>query len=193
MSQNEVEYLRTENERLEHNILSLQSELELEKTRTTQLRDAYHNCYKQMEELRNLNHEIETANKNSLKQENESWQTIVDELQTTFQEEIVRKHNEVKKLYDLLAGWVYKFMEIQEKHEVNPNHYEKTLYEAFIRKEIPDVSIIEKALKQKPAIQPGKSSPAKVSHSHQNSSTKKSISGPSSARKTYMLSARSHH
>ena len=34
-----------------------------------------------MEELRNLNHEIETANKNSLKQENESWQTIVDELQ----------------------------------------------------------------------------------------------------------------
>jgi hypothetical protein len=139
--------LRSEKERLENKILILQSELDLESTRSEQLKEAYLETNKQIRNLKKLSEEMEIASRNALKLENESWQKVVDELKSLNEKEIIRKQEEVTKLHDLLAGWVFRYMELQEQKGITPSQPEKILFETFKRKEIPDSRLFEKALR----------------------------------------------
>lgn len=42
---------------------------------------------------------------------------------------MMRKQEEVTKLHDFLAGWVFRYMELQESVGIQATHTEKTLYE----------------------------------------------------------------
>jgi kinesin family protein 5 len=143
---NEAEYLRSEKERLENKVLILQTELDLEKTRSEQLKEAYLEGNKQINNYKKLCEELEIASRNALKMENENWQKIFDELKGVQEREVTRKQDEVRKLHDLLAGWIFKYMELQEIRGVTPSHQEKILFETYKKKEIPDKAMLEKAL-----------------------------------------------
>jgi kinesin family protein 5 len=143
---NEAEYLRSEKERLENKVLILQTELDLEKTRSEQLKEAYLEGNKQINNYKKLCEELEIASRNALKMENENWQKIFDDLKGVQEREVSRKQDEVRKLHDLLAGWIFKYMELQEMRGVTPSHQEKILYETYKKKEIPDKTLLEKAL-----------------------------------------------
>mmetsp|Transcript_39478 Transcript_39478/g.35248 ORF Transcript_39478/g.35248 Transcript_39478/m.35248 type:complete len:85 (+) Transcript_39478:3908-4162(+) len=69
----EAEYLKSENQRLEEKVIILQSELDLERTHTGQLKEAYQEANKQVNNYKRLLEEVEVANRNSLKLENQSW------------------------------------------------------------------------------------------------------------------------
>jgi len=144
--QNMVDYLKYENERLENKLLLIQTELGVEKTRSEQIKEAFNEQKKQMSKLNDLNRELEIAARNALKKENQSWQRILDDMKATHSKEILRKQDEVAKLHDLLAAWVFRYMEIQEAKNIAPTHAEKLLYEAFKRREYPARQLIEKAL-----------------------------------------------
>jgi len=142
----EAEYLRSEKERLENKVLILQTELDLEKTRSEQLKEAYLEGNKQINNYKKLCEELEIASRNALKMENENWQKIFDDLKGVQEREVIRKQDEVRKLHDLLAGWIFKYMELQEMRGVTPSHQEKILFETYKKKEIPDKTMLEKAL-----------------------------------------------
>jgi hypothetical protein len=142
----EVDYLKSENERLENKVLILQSEFDLERVRSEQLNEAYQEAKKQIAAHKKLCEELEVANRNALKAENENWVRITDELKGTQEKEMIRKQDEVRKLHDFLAGWIFKYMELQETKGVTPSHQEKILFETFKRKEIPDKALLERAL-----------------------------------------------
>jgi hypothetical protein len=159
----EAEYLRSEKERLENKVLILQTELDLEKTRSEQLKEAYLEGNKQINNYKKLCEELEIASRNALKMENENWQKIFDELKGVQEREVTRKQDEVRKLHDLLAGWIFKYMELQEMRGVTPSHQEKILFETYKKKEIPDKAMLEKALTSSKHV----SSPVTKTVSHQ--------------------------
>lgn len=43
--------------------------------------------------------------------------------------EMMRKQEEATKLHDFLAGWVFRYMELQKAQDIIPSHAEKSLYE----------------------------------------------------------------
>jgi kinesin family protein 5 len=75
--------LRSEKERLENKVVILQTELELEKTRSEQLKEAYLEGTKQITNYKKLLEEMEVSSRNALKLENENWQRIFDDLKVT--------------------------------------------------------------------------------------------------------------
>jgi len=142
----EWDYISSENERLQNKVLIIQAEYDLEKTKSEQLKEAYVESKREIENFKNLIEEIETASKSAIKLENEGWQNIVQELRSVNENEIIRKQEEINKLHDILARWTFKFMELQEQKGHAPSHHENILYETYKRKEIPTSSLLYRAL-----------------------------------------------
>ena len=76
----EEEYLKSEKERLENKVLIIQTELDLEKTKSEQLKEAYIEGAKQISHYKKLIEEMEISSRNALKLENENWQKVFDDL-----------------------------------------------------------------------------------------------------------------
>ena len=76
--------------------------------------------------------EIERTSREALKQENESWQKISDEIKKISEKELTRKQIELTMLHEKLAEWINKYMELQETKGVIPSKYDKELIEYFI-------------------------------------------------------------
>jgi len=107
-SKQDLEELRFENERLCDQMGVVQSELELEKAQNVQMKDAYMDAKKQIDHYARLVEEMELSSRNALRQENETWQKVIEELIANNKREILRKQEEVKKLHEQLASWIYK-------------------------------------------------------------------------------------
>jgi len=84
---------------------------------------------KQIINYKELMEEIEKTSKEALKQENESWQKISDEIKKISEKELCRKQFELSMLHEKLAEWINKYMELQESKGVAPNKYDKELIE----------------------------------------------------------------
>ncbi len=69
---------------------------------------AYMDAKNQVYQYEKLIEEMEMSSRNALRQENETWQKVIEELIENNKREIMRKQEEVKKLHDQLAGWIYK-------------------------------------------------------------------------------------
>lgn len=58
----------------------IQTELDLEKTKSEQLKEAYLEGAKQISHYKKLIEEMEVSSRNALKLENENWQKVFDDL-----------------------------------------------------------------------------------------------------------------
>ena len=69
---------------------------------------AYIQGQRQIENFKKLNEEMEIASRNNLREENKSWQSIINSIKDINENELQRRHREMNTIYETQKSWASK-------------------------------------------------------------------------------------
>jgi len=101
--------VKSENDRLQNVVKTLQSELESAKAKANFYDISYKECQKQLTNLKQLCEHTEISSRNILKDENFKWQKVVDEIKELNDKELSRRQQSITLLSELCNSWIKKF------------------------------------------------------------------------------------
>eukprot|EP00828_Plagiopyla_frontata_P036603 TRINITY_DN48268_c0_g1_i1.p1 TRINITY_DN48268_c0_g1~~TRINITY_DN48268_c0_g1_i1.p1 ORF type:complete len:272 (-),score=48.59 TRINITY_DN48268_c0_g1_i1:20-835(-) len=86
---------------LQKKVIDLQQQVQYENLKAQKYYDAYSDLQSQLKKFKKLNQQLEIESKNNLKQENQIWSTLINELRNLYDQEISRLTIENKSLSHL--------------------------------------------------------------------------------------------
>ncbi len=111
----------------------LEANLQIQKMYNLQIKQVLEENKDECTRIKSLLSTFETNVFQTQKQERDKWNSFLNEFKMNCEQELMRKHEEVVRLNSVLADWIHKFMELQQKTGIpSSKGHQKSLSNQFM-------------------------------------------------------------